>query len=707
MDHEHRLDRQIAESLLSGARSRLVNVCYYTMVVMGYLVIPVFVLRVQTNGWGLSATIHAIIVPIGTVLAFFLPRFSLRTRSTLLILISLVSALGGLLTYGIVGSGFFGMAIMAVVVAAITLGQRAGILTVLAGVGAFLAVMALVMTRAYALAPHLDDYAMSPTGWVVAIVGFVLFSLLLIIGIQAMHNVLAEVIDAKIRASRAVEQKSVFLESILESTHALLLVLNPQLEVTRVNRACLGLIHRPEGHVLGEPFAETLFLTNRQQGVRQSFAEGNPGGEDTWHTGDDREVVVAWNASAVRAEGEGEVQYWIVSGMDVTAERQLQRELQQGDKMRSIGQLAGGIAHDFNNMLTAILGSAEMIGRQQGPSGPSPHVHTILASCRKASDLTRQLLSFSRVEAGPLQTLDLHGAVRDALQLFAPSTREGLTLRTELADQPLFIEGEPTHIVNAILNLVLNARDAIDNVGNITVRTCRREVDDRGSLGMLKELKPGQYAEITVADDGAGITPENLGRMFEPFFTTKERGKGTGLGLASVYGTVHRHHGAIRVFSEPGVGTSFHMFLPCVEGSPTVVAPSRVSPVSPVPPLSVVLIEDDASIRSTTQEMLADFGHEVQTASNGREGLDVLAGQSGEVDVVILDWVMPVLGGRETLEAIRSAYPTLPVIVSSGFAPGHEALRPHLDEKILFFLQKPYRAEELLALIGRIHAQGA
>ncbi len=702
MDQTHSPERQIAASMLEGARSRLVNVCYYALLAMGYLVIPVFVLRVHTIGWSLSATMHAVIVPIGTVLAFFLRRLSLRTRSIVLVVISLVSAVGGLLTYGIIGSGFVGMAMMAVVIATITLGQRSGIVTMLAGVGSFLVVMALVLTHTHALAPNLGDYALSTTGWVVAIVGFVLFSLLLILGIQAMHNVLGELIDAKVRVSLAVEQKSLFLESILESTHALLLVLNPQLEVTRVNRACLDVMQRPEAGLLGEDFADTLFAKGRRQAVRQSFTDGRPAGEDPWRTGDGRELVIAWNASAVRAEGAEEVLYWIVSGMDVTAERQLQRDLQQGDKMRSIGQLAGGIAHDFNNMLTAILGSAEMIGRQQAPSGPSPHVLTILASCRKASDLTRQLLSFSRVEAGPLQTLDLHAAVRDALQLFAPSTREGLTLRTELADQPLFIEGEPTHIVNAILNLVLNARDAIEHEGTITVRTFRREVDGRGSLGMLKELKPGPYAEVAVADDGVGISPENLGRMFEPFFTTKERGKGTGLGLASVYGTVHRHHGAIRVFSEAGVGTSFHMFLPCVEGAPAVAAPP---PVSPAPSMSVVLVEDDASIRVTTQEILAGFGHRVATASNGQEGLDVLARQNGEVDVVILDWVMPVLGGRETLESIRKAYPALPVIVSSGFAPGHEALRPHLDERLLFFLQKPYRAEELLALIGRIHAQ--
>jgi PAS domain S-box-containing protein len=695
---QERNDHQLAESLLEGARSRLVNVGYFALLAIGYLVVPVFILRVQTIGWGISSYIHFTVVPLGTIIALFYRKFSLRVRSVLLLFITTISAVGALLTYGIVGSGFFGMALMAVVMASIALGQRVGLAIMLISTGAFLLVMVLVMNGSFELAPNLPDYVVSSTGWIVALVGFVLYSVMLIVGIQAMHTLLGELIDTKIRNAREIEEKNQFLESIFDSAQAMLLVLDQDLKVTRANGACLELTGRTMSALEGTSFIDGFFPEDRRQAVREAFGEQAASGEDTWSTADGKELTIAWNARAVR-EG-ATVRYWIVSGMDLTGERQLQRDLQQAEKMRSIGQLAGGVAHDINNMVTAILMSADMLGRVHNQADPAPFLRTITTTCRKAADLTRQLLTFSRIEAGPRQMLDVHGVVDDALRLFEATSPHGLSMQVQCDEHPLFVEGEPTHLVNALLNLLLNARDAVRSEGTITVRTFRRDLDSKQSLGMLTELAPGAYAEITVSDDGQGIAPENLQRIFEPFFTTKPRDRGTGLGLASVYGTIKRHGGAIRVYSELGVGTVFHVYLPCVQTSPAILAPSLTTDL---PPIDIVLIEDDESIRHTTQELLTHFGHRVETAADGQQGLCLLEERGGKVDLVVLDWVMPVLGGRETLEAIRRLYPNLPVLVSSGFAPGHDAVRTRGEDRALHFLHKPYRADELLATIARIH----
>lgn len=693
-------DRLLAESMLAGARSRLVNICYFSLLAIGYLVAPVLLLRIRDLGWNFAAYIHVTIVASGTILAFFYQRLPLKIRSLALIAIALCSALGGLATYGIIGSGFYGMAMMAVVVAAIALGQRMGFVTLLISVIIFIIVMIQVVSGTYHFAIDPERYALSTTGWIVALSGYILYCLMLIVGIQAMHALLRELINTRIKDSRDIEQKNRFLESVFDTTHTLLILLDPVLQITRTNKACCSATGNSSEALEGRSFLNVFFTPAEHGHILALFTLDTPSGEGPWLTSSGDAILCRWNASPVRT-ADGAPLYWVVSAMDITAERRMQLELQQAEKMRSIGQLAGGVAHDFNNMLTAIMGSAELLGRHHHNDEDEQSVRTIVSTCRRAADLTRQLLSFSRIESGPREVLDINTAVRDAVNLYLPGAPSRIRVDMHLHDDLLLIEAEPSHVINAVLNLLINARDAITGEGIISVTTTRREICGDHALGMLSELPPGVYAEISVSDTGAGIRPEDREKIFEPFYTTKERGKGTGLGLSSVYGTIKRHHGAIRLYSEEGTGTTFHLFLPCVEvGIPV----PRIAQgyTGTIPPLFIILMEDDASIRHSTEELLSHFGHHVTTAANGRHGVEVLSGLARKPDLIILDWIMPELGGRETLAHIRSIDTDIPIIISSGFAPGHESISARVDNERLFFLQKPYQAEELLAVLGRI-----
>jgi two-component system cell cycle sensor histidine kinase/response regulator CckA len=319
----------------------------------------------------------------------------------------------------------------------------------------------------------------------------------------------------------------------------------------------------------------------------------------------------------------------------------------------------------------------------------------ILNGTRRAADLTEKLLAFSRKRKLRTTALDLHQTVREAIALLRRSIDRNIRIKTRFEAASGAINGDPTLLQNAFLNLAVNARDAMPEGGLLTFAT--RDVELGADDPANPDLPPGRYVEVTVRDTGVGMAPEVLEKVFEPFYTTKPVSKGTGLGLATVYGTVQEHHGAVQVQSRPGQGTTVRILLP---------RESRVLPAAPPPSDEVVrgeglvlVVDDEELVRGMAEGQLRSLGYEVLLAADGAEALDLYREHGESIDVVLLDLVMPVLGGRETLQRLREMDPRARVVVSSGFDL-EGAFDEVMDMGAISFLAKPYRQAALSQVVA-------
>jgi len=381
---------------------------------------------------------------------------------------------------------------------------------------------------------------------------------------------------------------------------------------------------------------------------------------------------------------------------DITEEKALQEQLAQSQKMDTVGQLAGGIAHDFNNMLSGILGSAEVIGMNQNlDSEVREYINIIINAAERASELTSKLLAFSRRGKIISSVIDIHECISSVIMLLKRSIDKRIIIKESLLAERFKITGVPTLIQNALLNLAINAKDAMPDGGSITIATREAYLDDE-FLKKYPHADKGLYLEIDVSDTGSGISRENLPKIFDPFFTTKPVGKGTGLGLAAVYGTVKEHRGFIRVYSEENVGTVFRLYLPLdsernyeKEKNESIIIPGKGR---------IMVVDDESVIRNTAYGMLSSMGYEVLLAQDGEEALKIYKSENEKIDLVILDMVMPKISGKETFERLKKIDKSVKVIFSSGFSP--EAVAGDIRGiGTIGFIQKPYRIVELSKLI--------
>ncbi|MFO7893766.1 MAG: ATP-binding protein [Longimicrobiales bacterium] len=419
-------------------------------------------------------------------------------------------------------------------------------------------------------------------------------------------------------------------------------------------------------------------------------------------------IEVSISAAPVR-DGRGEIAGTVALVDDLSQARgaareveQLETQLRQAQKLEVVGRLAAGIAHDFNNLLTAIRGNAELIlaaddvGAEMGDA-----LREISRSAERAAALTRQLLTFTHrgpVEAFPM---DVNRLVKGMETLMQRLIGETIELRVELSVDTGAVLTDPNQIEQVLLNLVVNARDAMPEGGPITVRTGTSEVgaDEAGSLPY--DVRPGPYAVITVDDNGVGMEPETAQRIFEPFFTTKPAGVGTGLGLSTVYSIVKQARGHIRVDTAPGEGTRFHVYLPRAEEEEAAAATEERAPVADNGGFETILVaEDEEAVLSMAQRTLERQGYKVLPALSGREALGLTLKYPGEIHVLFCDVVMPDLTGREVAERVKGARPDIEVLMTSGY--GERQLNDEGVLKDLPFLAKPYTPAELAARIRQL-----
>ena len=380
------------------------------------------------------------------------------------------------------------------------------------------------------------------------------------------------------------------------------------------------------------------------------------------------------------------------------AQRELTEQLHHSQKMDAIGQLAGGVAHDFNNMLSAITGTAELLMHDDPGGGMRrEYLEIILKAATRAADLTQKLLSFARKGKKASTVINVLNVLKDSVAILARTTDKRVAITINNLADTYSVVGDSSQLQNVFINMGINSCHAMPEGGNLTF-TLRNTTLDAIFCGHSQfAIEPGKYLEIEVQDSGFGMSPQVRNRIFEPFFTTREPGKGTGLGLAAVYGTVQDHHGAITVYSEVGAGTSFHIYLPLTEDGEEVSTPDEAHPL-PDSGLAL-LIDDEDIIRVTAKAMLESFGFEVLTADGGEQGLEIFSARHGDISFVILDMVMPIMGGREVFARLRAIDPRPPVIISSGFSK-NEDLAQMQDEGLAGFIRKPFRLADLSRAIS-------
>ena len=379
---------------------------------------------------------------------------------------------------------------------------------------------------------------------------------------------------------------------------------------------------------------------------------------------------------------------------DVTERKRLEEQLRQSQKLEAIGQLAGGVAHDFNNLLTVISGYSDLLLRRLPADGPlKSHVTEIKKAGDRAAGLTRQLLAFSRKQILQPKVLDLNTVVSDLDKMLRRLIGEDVDLHTKTESGLGQVKADPGQIEQVVVNLVVNARDAMASGGKITIETSNVTLT-QAYADQHEQCTPGEYVMLAVSDTGSGIDPAIRGRIFEPFFSTKGPGKGTGLGLSTVYGIVKQSGGNIYAYSEVGKGTAFKIYLPRVdEHTADEVARARVAPAAGGDE-TILLVEDEAQVRQIAQQILESLGYHVLTAENGEQALTIAAAYAADIHLMITDVVMPQMGGRELDERLTALRRNLRVIYMSGYTDDAIVRHGLMDDR-LEFIQKPFTPDAL------------
>jgi two-component system, cell cycle sensor histidine kinase and response regulator CckA len=390
----------------------------------------------------------------------------------------------------------------------------------------------------------------------------------------------------------------------------------------------------------------------------------------------------------------------VVMAIDVSERRALEHQLLQAQKMEAVGQLAGGVAHDFNNLALVISGHAELL-LERSPDDASRHsMREIRRAAEHARELTQQLLAFSRRQVLHPVEIDVSAVVADIVPMLGRLIGENISLSAQLQPDLGTVRADPAQLRQVVMNLVLNARDAMPGGGRLSIETSARELEEQVAEARL-ELAPGSYIVLAVSDTGAGMDEATRERIFEPFFTTKEPGKGTGLGLSTVYGIVKQSGGSIWVYSELGLGTSFKVYLPR-HGAAAPAVPAAASQPASAAAATLLLVEDHEQVRTLVHMVLEKQGYTVLAAANGGEALAVAAAHDGPIDLVLTDLVMPGIGGKELVERLREERPGILALFTSGYAQG--MVEGHELGDGEEFLAKPFDQSELAAAIGSILA---
>lgn len=421
-----------------------------------------------------------------------------------------------------------------------------------------------------------------------------------------------------------------------------------------------------------------------------------------------RDGSTFWNLLSITPvrDAQGTITHFVGVQRDITERRLIAEQMRQSQKMEAIGRLAGGIAHDFNNLLTIVLGNAELAIEDLPQGDPRRElVQEIAHAGQRAASLTTQLLAFSRKQVLEPKVVDLNVLVADTERLLRRLIGEDIELRTVLEPNLHSVRVDPVQIEQILLNLTVNARDAMPGGGRLTIETQNVRLDEAFGLSH-PDVRPGRYALLAVSDSGHGMDEGTKARIFEPFFTTKERGKGTGMGLPTVYGIVQQSGGYIWVYSEVGQGTTFKIYLPEFTSAPTRPVSEPLLKASLRGDETLLLVEDEAMVRALARRILESQGYRVLEAKDGAEALEIAAEHGDSIDLLITDVIMPGMGGKQLAEILRSHRAEMQVLYVSGYTDDTIVEQGMLSPGVAF-LQKPFTHESLSAKVRAVLNQRA
>jgi PAS domain S-box-containing protein len=523
--------------------------------------------------------------------------------------------------------------------------------------------------------------------------------------LQFVSTQVAMAISRK-RVEEEQRRQQEFLRQVLDLNPNLIFVKDWDGRFTLVNRALADLYGTTPDALVGHRDAD--FNPNTQEveqflrDDREAMTSGQPKFilEETntdARTGQRRWFQVI-KVPLRSAEGDPQV---LGVATEITHRKELESQLRQAQKMEAVGQLAGGIAHDFNNVLTAVLGYTRLLLKDESlPAQARGDVQEIEQAARRAASLTQQLLAFSRKQMLQLTVLDVNEVVQGMRSLLRRLIGEHITLVATLDPHPMLVRADLGQLQQVIVNLSVNARDAMPAGGTLTIASAAVQLES-SFVSARPGSQPGPHILLQVTDTGTGMDAETRGRVFEPFFTTKAVGKGSGLGLATVYGIVKQSGGYIDVSSEPARGSVFTVYLPRV----TDAVPAPAEPVVPEPPgaggETVLLVEDETGVRSLARRALQRFGYRVIEAGNGAEALMVARREPERIDLLLTDVVMPEMGGPELAQMLRRERPATRVLYTSGY-PDTAGLQEEVREATVAYLPKPYTPEELAKKVREV-----
>jgi two-component system cell cycle sensor histidine kinase/response regulator CckA len=466
-----------------------------------------------------------------------------------------------------------------------------------------------------------------------------------------------------------------------------------------LGQSCFSLIHPDDREEANHRFAQSLALGKRE---RVEFRFKHSDGD--WRT---FESVENWIC-----DSEGRPQRAILVSRDLTERKQAEKalrdseeQLRQSQKLEAVGQLAGGVAHDFNNLLTVITGYSDIVMRRIGEGDPNhSKIEEIKRAADRAASLTRQLLAFSRKQVLQPKVFNLNDLVADMGKMLRRLIGEDIELATTLTGDVAQINADPGQIEQVLMNLVVNARDAMPGGGKITIETAHVEID-KAYAGMHVAVQPGPYAMLAVSDTGSGMDADTRKHIFEPFFTTKEQGKGTGLGLSMVYGIVKQSGGNIWVYSEPDQGTVFKIYLPTAAQEAGALRADAEYSALLGGSETILLVEDEPQIRQMAFEFLSERGYNVLMSSDGIAALGMLEQDQQPIHLILTDVVMPQMSGRELAERLVILKPESKVLYMSGYT--NDAIINHgvLDAGT-WFIQKPFSPEALARKVREVLDSG-
>jgi two-component system cell cycle sensor histidine kinase/response regulator CckA len=478
----------------------------------------------------------------------------------------------------------------------------------------------------------------------------------------------------------------------------MLIVVTPDGRLKRVNPAFGKTLGYELSELVDTPFLDLVHHDDRAR-TREVFemllrADPVTDFENRYRRKDGTNRVFSWRATADPLTGD----VYAVA-RDITEQRATEAQLRHAQKMEAVGQLAGGIAHDFNNLMQAVLANVELALTEDSlSSNMSEYLHEIAGAGRRAADLTRQLLVFSRLQPLHPVRIDLNGLLQSLMNLLRRLLPENIAIDLRAGRALDAVNADPTQLEQVIINLCVNARDAMESGGRLTIETDNTVIDEHE-----RERHPwarkGKFVRLRVTDTGAGMTAEVLERVFDPFFTTKGNLRGTGLGLATVYGIVQQHGGLVHVDSEVGQGSTFEVYLPT--GGRTAVTADKGAPSDPMDlhgTETILIAEDEELVRGPVVRVLEAAGYRTLAACSGLDAIRILGEHLNAVSLVILDVVMPEMGGPDAWERIRAIRPDLRVLFVSGYADERYRSRLPPDTEVL---EKPFHTEELLRRIRR------